>query len=124
MKHGEHVGPGIPTRDQYRAGLAALRKKLPEKHRQMLIEHYRAPGHCVTAEELAKKVGYKNYSAVNLQYGTLGYNLGKAMGWNTPPDAQASYSIASFIPPDAQHREWRWVMHEPLAEALEELKWV
>jgi hypothetical protein len=124
VEHEVEVEERLPTREQYLKGLKALGLTMPPKHRQMLIEHYRAPGHTITADALAKKVGYKNYSAVNLQYGTLGFNLVKAMGWSTPPDAQASCSIAYFLPPDGEHTEWRWVMHDPLVEALEELRWV
>jgi hypothetical protein len=90
----------------------------------MLIEHYRAPAHCLTANELAARVGYKNYSAVNLQYGTLGKHLCEAMNWTPPPPAQASFSIACFLPPDEKHKQWRWEMHEALAKAMEELGWV
>lgn len=114
----------VPTVERYKAALMKMSKKLSPKHRDMLLEHCRAPGHCITANELAKKVGYKNYSAVNLQYGTLGYNLAEAMSWNGPSEAQASYSIASFIPPDSEHPEWRWEMHDALARALRELNWV
>jgi hypothetical protein len=114
----------LPTAEQYKTALTNQAKQMPAKHREMLLEHYRAPGHCITASELAKKVGYKNYSAVNIQYGTLGYNLGAAMKWTRPVEAQASYSIASFIRPDHENREWRWEMHEELAKALEELGWV
>jgi hypothetical protein len=114
----------LPTVEQYKAGLTKLAPNLNPKHREMLLEHYQAPHHCLTANELATRVGYKNYSAVNLQYGRLGKHLCEAMDWTPPPPAQASFSLAWFLAPDENHKEWRWEMHEALANALEELDWV
>jgi predicted HNH restriction endonuclease len=114
----------LPTVEQYKIGLTKVAPNLNSKHREMLIEHYQAKRHCLTANELAAKVGYKNYSAVNLQYGTLGKNLSDAMNWTPPAPAQASFSIAWFLAPDEKHNEWRWEMHQSLATALEELGWV
>jgi len=74
---------------------------------------------------LAKFVGYKNYRDIDLQYGKLGKRLGDALGapYRPPAGVQASYAIATFIPPDEDHPDWEWKMHGPLAEALRELKW-
>ncbi len=114
----------LPTVEDYKRGLLKLEKKMNPKQREMLVQHYGALGHRLTANQLAKKVGYKNYSGVNAQYGILGRKLADAMHWTPPPPAQASFSIAAFYRPDARHPEWRWEMHDNLAKALEELKWV
>jgi hypothetical protein len=114
----------LPTVDQYKAALQQLSPQMHPKHRELLLEHYRAPGHCITASELATKVGYKSYSGVNVQYGTLGRSLNTAMNWTLPPHAQASFSIAWFLKPQVAGDEWIWEMHEELATALEELHWV
>ena len=98
---------------------------MPTGHKEMLIAHYGAPNHTITATQLAAAVGYATYNAVNLQYGTLGAKLAERMGWEPSPEAQLSYSIASFEKDDGDPEgQWRWIMHPPLARALETLGWV
>lgn len=114
----------LPTVERYKRALVQLARNMPHKHRDMLIQHYRAPERRVTASKLAAKVGYKNHSAVNLQYGILGEKLASLMGWRRPSDSQASYALASFIAPSHSGHEWIWAMHPNLARAIEELRWV
>jgi len=121
----------MPKADQHRLPSVAAYAQaldtlnLSSKHRRLLACHFRAHKHTITATHLAKLVGYKNYRAINLQYGRLGKRLGDALGaaYRPPSKAQASYSIATFIPPDEDHPDWEWKMHAPLAEALRERRW-
>jgi hypothetical protein len=71
--------PPLPPPESYKEALLRIRDTLPEKHLQMLLAHYRAPNHTITATELAEAVGYKSFQAVNLQYGQLGRKLRDVM---------------------------------------------
>ncbi|NJL55625.1 hypothetical protein HC928_10815 [bacterium] len=115
----KHTMPSVAA---YKHGLQQLEQegRIPDSHRDMLIRHYMAPNHTITATELAKAVGYKRFNAVNLQYGTLGRNLLEIMNWHV--SGQSSYIIASFYP--CETGEWLWIMHENLAQCLHELRWV
>ncbi len=112
----------LPSVEAYKRGLRQLERegRIPDNHRNMLIIHYNAPEHTITATELAQKVGYKRFSAVNLQYGTLGKKLREVMNWQGL--GQESHIIASFYPDESG--EWQWIMHENLVQALKELRWV
>ena len=113
----------MPSVASYVRALKSL--SLSDRHRALLAFHFRAHRHTATASHLAKFVGYKNYRDIDLQYGKLGKRLGDALGapYRPPAGVQASYAIATFIPPDEDHPDWEWKMHGPLAEALRELKW-
>jgi|SRR5215213_4181988 len=114
--------PPVPSTESYKEALLRIRGTMPEKHLQMLLAHYGAPNHTITATELAKAVGYKGFQAVNLQYGQLGRKLRDVMGYAA--EGQASYVIASFLPPGAEgNPDWLWIMHPEIARALEDLKW-
>ena len=100
------------------------RSKLPENYYKMLQYHYSAPSRKLSPPELAKLVGYKSYSAVNLHYGKLGKMICDEL---------------SYIPPDNRHgdptwtfglawgerenpvSEWVWTMYANLAAAIKEL---
>jgi hypothetical protein len=109
---------------RYKRALLELEPTMAPRHRELLVAHYRAHRHTSNATQLAKLVGYKRFSSVNLQYGKLGQKLTAALKWKPPQKAQASYSIASFYPPSIEHRDWEWHMHPELAQALRELGWV
>jgi hypothetical protein len=65
---------GVPSADQYERAFRSLRiaGALPKTHRKLLQAHYCAPACTATATELAAKMGFASYSAVNLHYGTFG----------------------------------------------------
>ncbi|NJL06437.1 MAG: hypothetical protein HC911_16340 [Chloroflexaceae bacterium] len=112
----------LPSVADYKRGLQKLdrEKRIAENHRNMLIAHYNAPNHTITATALAQEVGYKRFTAVNLQYGTFGKKLREVMNWSGP--GQESHIIASFYQDETG--EWLWIMHDNLAQALKELRWV
>jgi hypothetical protein len=112
----------IATSEGYKAALSLLEGEMPLKHRLMLEAHYRAPARTVTARSLAKSVGYSNYNAVNLQYGTLARQMCDILG------QRLRYHVlilAEFVVPETGlDRELLWIMRPELAQALEELRWV
>lgn len=95
---------------------------MPPKHRLLLVEHYRAPRHTVTARSLAWSVGYASYGAVNLQYGILARKICEIFGQRLKYHVLI---VAEFVSPkDDPRGEILWVMRSELARALEELGWV
>ncbi len=63
----------VPTVELKRAIQAV--QPIHENHLALLRSHARAAGHTLTATQLAEAVGYQNYGAVNLQYGTFADRL-------------------------------------------------
>lgn len=117
--------PPLPSVAAYTTALMEMYNAdaITEKQYDMLIEHYNAPNHTITASELAAAVGYKSYSGANLQYGLLGKNLRRYL--NYQGDGQESYVLAHFhAPGTAGNEDWLFVMHPTVATALETLGWV
>ncbi len=111
----------IPSQQEYEAALRRVIDTLPASHVRMLQAHCRAKDRTLTTRQLADAAGYKHWRAVNLQYGTLGRKLRSETGFDA--DGQASFVIASFEKEDDE-KEWRWIMHEELARALQAIKLV
>jgi 5-methylcytosine-specific restriction enzyme A len=84
---------------------------------KMLLAHYFSPEKTLTATQMAKAMGYKNFNAANLHYGRLGRIIGEKLGWNPMPDVALNV-IAEFEKPE---REWLWIMREEVINAIEML---
>lgn len=112
------VAPSAPidslTADDYAKALGEL--KLTENQRGMLRIHYAAPGHTVTARQLAVAMGFNSWTATNIHYGHLGRLVGERLGLS--PDTKLE-SICTFrkIPGD----EWQFIQRPNLVAALERL---
>ena len=101
---------------QFEDALQLLSGRITNKQWEILYAHYHAPDHSLTARQLAKEVGFKNYGVVNLQYGGLGRLLGSVLGF----ERSTSDMLATFTKPkDKDESEWIWVMLPALAKALE-----
>ena len=106
----------------------ALRKmEIPRgKQVQFLKFHASAVGRASNMRQLAKRVGYENWRAMNLQYGLLAKRIGLAAGIVNPTISL----LVEFIPPEnisSQHvsnSEWILVMREPFANALKKVGWI
>lgn len=121
----------IATVEQFKEALLALRDKgFPDTHLTMLRAQAKAKEGMITSTKLAEVAGYENYNAANLQYGTLGFNLGAFIDY-TPPKRKngtlmwwtvLSYSIDGNSEPETGH--FQFVMRPELMLALQEMKWV
>lgn len=114
---------GLPITARFVQALTTAESKITALQRQLLVEHWLCPSHTATAGELARKVGAKNYGAVNLHYGRLGTLLREELDYRGK--GQKSSVIASFSKTGGTTGdEWDWHMHDQLAAALEQVGWV
>ena len=109
-----------PSADAYSYAFAELEPTLPAKHRAMLRAHYAAPAHTLTAAQIAAAVGYKSYSTVNLQYGTLAKRVCSLLGRS--PEYYVLILVSFEVGGVHGHLNWR--MRPEVARALERLGWV
>ena len=113
----------FPLASEYRSALLALRDQLSANQLLLLQHHYHAPGQSMTARQLAEAVAYKDYRAVNLQYGKLAGKLCEAL--NVMVKEDKVYVLASFArEPEISAGECQLIMRPELAQALVELGWV
>lgn len=105
----------IPSAQEYIAAFRAVASDLTDSYLEILRVHYRAPGRTVTATQLSRAMGYRNYRGANLHYGKLGGLVGRRLGWR--PKMQLKV-LVSFEKPG---NEWHWIMRPQVARALEEL---
>jgi hypothetical protein len=122
--HADNL-PDVPTPEEYKAALLACRPAMKgKKYLEMLRANYRAPGHTVTAEELADAVDLPSYSAANLQYGNYAKELNKVLERTTKYHVALLVSFNANGEPPGENELVSWTMLPPLATALEELGWV
>ena len=88
---------------------------------RFLQAHYSSPGRASTATKLAWAAGYKNFNALNLQYGTLARRVGEALGIN---GATLGLLLEFIEPYSLTNEHWILLMRPELADALRELRWV
>lgn len=120
--------------EDYRSALIGIQDKLTSGQRAMLIAHYHASEHRITAAQLAEAAGYKNYQGANLQYAMVGQKIAHHLN-HIPMQHSSSrqpfwssvladgYWQATPSPEQPSGKTWYWVMWSELAQALETLKW-
>jgi hypothetical protein len=124
MNRPDHL-PAVPDAERYKRALRSMEitRQLKPKDKAMLVEHFRSPDRCVTAAELAEKVGYPDGNTINLRYGLFAQSVADRMLWVVPDGCQSSYTVAWFEKPDEREEHWRWHMHPEVAAALAALGW-
>ncbi len=101
------------TRNEYVQALAAVNPSAQQV--EMLRIHLSAPGKSLTARQLARAIGFSNWNAANLQYGTFAGKLCKEL--HLEPE-QNLHVIATFLKqPD---EEWQWQLRPEFVAALVE----
>lgn len=85
--------------------------------------HYDSRGHAATAAALAAAVGFRNYRATNLHYGTFAGEVERALGQRL---SSAYYGIGALLTADGKSPEGHTIlrMRPELVKALEKLDWV
>jgi len=114
-----------PSAERYMKAFQTIISDLPDSHISMLKAHYHAPNQEITATALAAAVGYANYGAANLQYGTLGKNLYEELPIILPKRSDGSliftYMLATGGDQDSSEEFWVWKMRPEVASAIEHL---
>lgn len=118
----------IPSVAEYKRAFLAIEPSIPKAQREMLLANYHAPSRTITTAELAKKVGYKSYSAAVLQYGRLGHRLCELLEYQPTMTMSNGDLVWTSVVADAPSKrsidEWEWKLRPEVAQALEELGWV
>lgn len=100
------------------------------KYGELLKAQYESEGHTTTATLMAEAVGYANYNAVNLQYGTMARVVAEYLGYLPPKRANGermwwcTLSDGNDASDSTIDGHFEFVMRPELATALEELHWV
>lgn len=123
----------IASKEQYKKALLSLRDKgsfRGTKYLDMLRAQYEAEGHSITATNLAKAVGFQNFNAANLQYGTMAHLIADSFSY-TPPLRKSgepmwilTLSEETAASASTEDAHFEFVMRPELVAALEEMKWV
>ncbi len=107
------------TTDDYEEAFQALRDKMNKSDWRLLEAHYRAPGHVMTATELANKVGFAGYRAVNLRYGLLAKKFLDFFGLSLVKYVNVNALVR--LEKEKGDREWKWILRPQVVEALSKL---
>lgn len=100
------------------------------KYGELLKAQHESEGHTTTATLMAEAVGYANYNAVNLQYGTMARVVAEYLGYLPPRRANGERMWWCTLSDGNQGSDatidghFEFVMRPELAAALEELHWV
>lgn len=123
----------IAKSEQYIEALLKLRnsKRLRNtKFLEMLKAQYSMPNHTITATQMAEAVGFQNYNATNLQYGTLGKEIAGYLNYEPPKRVSGEpiwfwvLSSGNEASDSTMGGHYEFVMRPELAQALETMKWV
>lgn len=93
---------------------------------KLLKYHFAQKDYIVTAPGMAKAMGYANFNAANLQYGTFARELAESMGWYdriTQMGACAIFVLAKLWTPGGEHKYWEWELHTEVVQSLKEIGW-
>lgn len=114
----------LPSVDDYVRAFRAVEEDITDNQRRMLVFHHAQPARAVSARTLAVHVGWKDYSAANLQYGLLADRVARELGIALGEHARVGVLVEFVYPQQAANTEFLWIMRERVALALEELEWV
>jgi putative restriction endonuclease len=109
---------------EYKQGLNLIRHKISESQYAILRTQYYAPNKTITSSQLAKAIGYSNFSIVNMQYGKLGHLIAASLNrLPTTRTEDGTYQWWKVLSSGTSSKSgFRWTMHSKLAQALEELE--
>jgi hypothetical protein len=88
---------------------------------EFLQLHMEAPGKTSTATNLAAAAGYRNWNALNLQYGLLAKRIGRQLGRKRE---NLSLLVEFTRPKDVSNEHWLLHMRTEFAEALVSAGWI
>lgn len=92
---------------------------------KILRAHFDSPDYLTTASQLAQKVGYRNFNAVNLQYGKLAKSLSEELGWNEKENSDEYMPWLSLLVffRNPQKGDWELTLRPNVVAALKKIGW-
>ena len=117
----DHLHTRVPSAPEYARAFRTLEGTISDNQRKLLQVHHAAPARVISTTRLADSVGFKGYQAVNLQYGKLGVEVAKVLGYDLGEQVKAGMLVEFVDPQYAANEEWLWVMRQPVVQALESL---
>ncbi len=115
----------VPTSERFASVLRGMEAeaRLKEDDRDMLICHYNAPDHTLTARQMSALMGWGGQSA-NRFYGGLARRVAEELGWvPTEREGYDGYYVSGLILGSRPEGAFEWTMRPQVARALELLKW-
>ena len=114
-----------PDGEEYVHAFQKIQTGLTDAQCAMLKAHYHADEQTLTATELAKAAGYATYSAANLQYGIVGFNLNEELPIKLETRANgtpiATFALATAGEQKGSELHWTWKLRPGVAYAIEKL---
>lgn len=118
----ENQEPPVPSAEMFTSALSVLAHTMPQSHRDLLLIHYRAPNHEITARELAAALSYKNHQAANLQHGKLAGKVRSLLGLRGE-GVNLNLFTTYVLPGEKDNVALILTMRPELVQALERLGW-
>ncbi|SLK07486.1 hypothetical protein [Novosphingobium mathurense] len=122
-------GPdGVPAALEFAEAFEQI--AITDGQKAMLDAHLAAPGHILTATQLAHAAGYASYEAANAQYGLLARALAEELEWTPAEQGPDGHPIWTFtlategsddeapVVALGDRAEWRWRLRPQVVEAL------
>ena len=123
----------VATKEEFIQALLKVRDKgklRNTRYLDLIRAQYSSENHTITATRLAEAVGYENFNAANLHYGTFAHAVADALSY-TPPlwkDNEPMWfwtlSSGKEASADTLDGHYEFIMRPELVSALEEMNWV
>lgn len=117
----------IPTADEFVDAFNRVATQMVEAQRKMLRALYEAPGHSLTATEIAAAAGYTRHMTANEKFGKLARLLAEDLGYEPEKREDGTVmwttTVATEAPRDADTppAQFRWQLRPQVVEAITRL---
>lgn len=107
------------TANNYAQAFSEIREQLNDSDIEMLMAHYRAPNHDITADQLAESVGFTRFESANLRYGLLADKLLK----HFEIELEEYIKLNVLAGMKNISGKWHWTLRPQVVQALTQLGW-
>jgi predicted HNH restriction endonuclease len=98
--------------------LTAFKQIAIAPHQSLMLQaHFHATNCDITAKQLSRALGYRNFRAANAHYGKLARLVGEKLGWKPLPEQYLGI-LVTFEKPE---KEWHWILRPAVVEAIKQL---
>jgi predicted HNH restriction endonuclease len=97
---------------------AAFKEIVITPHQSRILQaHFHAINCNITAKQLSKALGYRDFRTVNAHYGRCARLVGEKLGWKPLPEQYLGV-LVTFEKPE---KEWHWILRPTVVEAIKKL---